>query len=305
MRRILRVSSLVGCALALLVVSSANAEPVDDFWGKIDGTTVTIDGAEKEVSWKTGDNYINNVRVVFASSATIHGDWPARDSDSDTNHYDWFGDTAAQSGSITGALGATTDADWEPLVSTTDSVSNNSTPVSDWLGEYGGPVFNTNGDLVAASGTGMLSGLSNAIQYDESGDDQSLGGSCGVWTGTDSEGNPLTVTTRWDEDDADVTLGSDALKQQLGDLNSAGEAGGTGDAMSSDADWLESMILFRNSGSLTDSLGSEVVTESPIERSIYVMSGDVQVVPEPSAVLLWLSCTGLAGLIYWRRRRRG
>jgi hypothetical protein len=36
---------------------------------------------------------------------------------------------------------------------------------------------------------------------------------------------------------------------------------------------------------------------------LYAMSDTLTVVPEPSTILIWLGFSGVAGLIYWRKRR--
>lgn len=299
MKSIFRVASLAGCILlAVSLVTTAQADPVADFWTTVRRGDDGVLGNEDDIAVGS------TIRVVFVTSAAIDGNGTTQ------SYYDLFGSDSASTGSITGGL----TTNWQSLVSTTETVSRENadsigltideTPVAEWLGPEGSnvPVFNTNGDRVGDDGAAMLSGLysGNLVSYDESGDDQTAGGSTAIWTGTDSAGSPLTHTDSQNFE-FDLTLGSLSFSDQKdssGDVTVAG----IGDA-GSDSEWLASAVTLRESGVSLPDASSE--SQQTIGRPIYVMSGEVTVVPEPSTVLLWLGCSGLAGLIYWRKRRRG
>ncbi|MFW6114646.1 MAG: PEP-CTERM sorting domain-containing protein, partial [bacterium] len=139
--------------------------------------------------------------------------------------------------------------------------------------------------------------LNSSIIWDESGDNQLRDGSSVVWTGTDSSGSPKVIAAT---QPVDGTLGSHN-GEQFGQ-EEEDQIAEVGDMARTDGAWLDLFGTARfNSPKVAEGYTSEAVA---LQRSIYVMSGEVTVVPEPSTVLLWLGCTGLAGLIYWRKRRR-
>lgn len=292
MRRIFRAVSIAGCMLAVFsMVSAAQAELVEGFWNKVKDQYGLVDG--------------QTIRIVFATSTTTDA------SSSIWDDYDNFGDSAAASGIITGGLSLgydVPDVEWQPLVSTASG--SPASPVTDWLeNNYADiPVFNTNGERVAENSFLMTnSGLDLPVRYDESGDDQTLDyydqqgepvrSTRPIWTGTLGDGSPANFPDLIDFNE--FTLGSEDDFSVVGDANAT------------TTDWLAYNTMSHGSrpsnaegsGDFPPGFEGDQLPGIPIEQSIYVMSGAVTVVPEPSTVLLWLGFSGLAGLIYWRKRR--
>lgn len=296
MRRYLRVLSVVGCVLVVgCLASAARADLVDDFW-----KAVKDNGGLEDGDW---------IRVVFVTSTSIDALSP------DRSYYDDFGDARVQTGLITKSMlpensGDNWKSNWEPLVTTSN---DSGSPVTSWLDANPDgldplpKVFNTAGELVATSATDMdSSALLKAVRYDESGDDQTLvrydsgepvQSSRAVWTGTLGDGSPATFDfVRF----SDLTLGGDSGYSVTGDANVTG------------TEWLgDNTVKQETGGTGSEGTGpfppgfddNGQLSGVPIELPIYVMSGAIKVVPEPSAVLLWVAFSGLASLIYWRKRR--
>ena len=124
-----------------------------------------------------GDMY----RVMFVSSTT-------RDATStDIADYNSFIATAAGAGTVTGPLGLS----WKALASTSFTNAQDNTGVfqADTTTVH---FFNTNGDLLATSGSDLWDGmLTVPLGLDENGSDP--GSPDFVWTGTDGFGNSFNV----------------------------------------------------------------------------------------------------------------
>jgi hypothetical protein len=286
MKRILTIASCF--VLALTMASAARADVVSDFWSNVLSSP--------------GVNVGDTIRVVFVTSSVIDGNGQTQ------AYYDSFGDASAAAGLLTGSFGP---VEWNPLVSTPE-VAGSSNPVKNWI-QYSSltvgsnnesKIFNTAGQLVANLGVDMLdtnpdptvnnAALVNGIRYDDSGDDQAPNGSVGVWTGTAASGasNPNVPSG------VALNLGSPVGTQQTVPYSVVGDGGQNANL----TDWLEATYSPR---SLVNLGGSPTNPQdlTSIERSIYVMSGEITVVPEPSTILLWLGFSGIAGMVYWRKRR--
>lgn len=311
MRRYLRVLSVVGCLLVVgCLASAARADLVSGFWNNVWGTELPGTGGHKV---QKGDP----IRIAFVTSPTI-------DALSDQwSDYVGFGNTYAGSGLVTGDKTITDQLPtWQPLVSTAEG-GGGSAPVQTWLEQttfdgvdYSGPgkylpVFNTMGELVANSGAAMLAAdLEHAIQYNENGVDQVYGNSLAVWTGTKSDGTTGVYTNALTSS-VDLTLGSKSSTGQgvVGNASVVGDAGSRTTWLAYNTEPHEIALILGDEVAGSDlPPGTEVDDEGnlvsefsvPVMHSIYVMSSPV---PEPSTVLLWVAFSGLAGLIYWRKRR--
>ncbi len=269
MRRMLIFASC--CVVLAAVAQAAHADVVDDFWQGVN-----------DAGYSAGDT----IRVVFVTSPVIDA------LDADHSYYDSFGDSRASSGLVTGSFGLGNNG-WDALVSAENDPSN---AVQTWINAYDIPVFNTHGDLVAYSAGDMLEDNGNGgdlltgINYDESADNQAPKGSVGVWTGTNAEGigdsvmiGPYTLSTRAGSPD------------ELSGYNTRYTTIGDGGAQSG---WLDTAI------SPQTLLNPVTQQDLPVLRSIYVMSGEITVVPEPTTLAMWLGFGGLAGLAFWRKRRK-
>ena len=284
MRRILTVAS--SFVLVLGMTSAVKADLVSDFWAKVLSTDDPNNAGSKLVAID------DEIRVVFVSSASVVAT-PG------VSHafYDGIIQTAVSAGALTGGLGSNS-SDWKALVSTQEDVSWNSssggfwqiddTPVSDFInqGSTDLPVFNTNGDLVAIVATDMLAGLRTGIKYDASIDDQAPGGAVGVWTGTADDGSPSLAPMM---EERSFVLGNSDDSRGTGPWATMGDGGST-------ANWLDANTTLTSTNVAFSG-------EDPVPRLIYGMSGEITVVPEPSTILMWLGFSGIAGLIYWRKRR--
>lgn len=281
MRRIL---TFVSCWVLALTVSSVASADLAGFWDNVKSYGV-LPGQQ--------------IRVVFTTSAVVVGN---QDSHS---FYQGFANDQVENGLITSTLMKTAYddpnpafADWKPLVTTASDANPwlTKTPVYDWMtGATNGnltnlPVFNTQGHLVALKGSDMLNAslLSAAVSFDQSGDNQALTSSGGlaVWTGTGPDGKPFALGTN---------------NRALGDLSKVSVAGDAGSL----TNWLAAGLLPQASTpEVSSSLpGFSFANPEQIGRSIYVMSGEITVVPEPSTILLWLGMAGIAGVVFWRKRR--
>lgn len=276
MRRISRFAGLAACCL-LAVTSVAKADLAQDFFNDL------IQNGDANV----GDT----IRLVFITSASINAD------DANTfATYNTFGDTAAGTGIVTSAFGLGADQ-WNPLVLTADGSADAITSV---LGSSSSKVFNTQGSVVGNNGTAMLSGLTNPIVFDESGDSQLNQNSVMVWTGANAAGTPYFDAGP--DPDIDGRLGSqiEVGGTTRDGLTNVGNGGST-------ANWLDFQLSTQSSGGIPvfdPSQDREVILGATfVERPIYVMSGDITVVPEPGTVVMWLTCCGIGTLVYWRKRR--
>ncbi len=277
MRRILTIASF--CVAVSLLAQSARADLVSDFWQGV-----------KDAGYQAGDE----IRVVFVSSPVVDAQH------SNLSYYNNFGDGLATTGQVTSSFGLSS-ADWKPLVTTvTNDIDGSLTPVKDWINAYNVPVFNTRGQLVASSASSMLGAsvtLSNAIRYDESGDDQAPPkdtpeSHVTVWTGTNSLGEASTLTISVPLPQTYVlTLGNHGADN----YTTVGDGGLTNKG------WIDKAIF----GQTTTVPPGPGITPGIVTNSIYVMSSAMTVpVPEPGTLAMWLGFSGIAGLAIWRKRRK-
>lgn len=291
-----RIVTLVSCfVLALALTSAARADLVADFWEKVRAANETYD-----LGLVAGESAI---RVVFVTSAVTPANNISQSFYQDFANLQALGN-AEQSGGlitsqlVTGSLDAPQTPVWKPLVSTAgNNVAGNRDYVKNWVdGGNAAPVFNTKGELVALNGAAMIGpnrSLLNGIRYDQSGDSQVAEGSnLAVWTGTGTDG--LSVLAQQSLINS-YTLGAPGFED-----NAAATAVGDAGQDANLNDWLYAAVVTRNATAILG--GNQVFGD--VGRSIYVMSGDITaVVPEPSTILLWLGMAGMAGVIYWRKRR--
>jgi hypothetical protein len=257
--------------MVMTLAAASQADLVDDFWLKV----TDENGSNGANAAAIGED----IRVVFATSSKIVGTITSQ------GVYDMLATNSANKGTLTKEL--TVTGGWKALVTADDAVG--SEPVNDWLDDYGDiKVFNTNGDYVGTALT-LLSGLTNPIKYNESGVDLT-GGSAStmVWTGTDDAGTAaFGPWTTGASSEGPLHLGNDTEQAGLGPFGMAG------DMSSTSSSWIEDepFPLSAANGQFAFPL------------SIYSMSGSIEAVPEPSTILLWLGFSGIAGLVYWRKRR--
>jgi hypothetical protein len=135
----------------------------------------------------------------------------------------------------------------------------------------------------------MLTGsLGTAIRYDQSGDDMAPLGSLAVWTGTGANGNAFQQV----QNEPKYFLGYPVVD--------AAVVGNGGDKNN----WLAAAVLPWEASAIGGTgLPGLPGNNDLINRSIYVMSGEITVVPEPSTILLWVGMAGIAGVVFWRKRR--
>lgn len=283
MRRIL---TFVSCWVLAMTVSSVASADLAGFWDNVEAAS-----KQYNLGLKKGDS----IRVVFTTSAVMTADSFLQ------ADYQNFANSQVGNGSVTStlvksALDAPVPelADWKPLVTTALDATPGfpKTPVYDWVTDNDRPVFNTQGNLVAYKGADMLGGtLMSAISLDQSGDDQALAGNgaLAVWTGTAANGKLFAISGNL----YDYTLGDPDNVSIAGDGTSA-------------TNWLAAGVLPQASLPAVIPPGLPGFSFSDpqlIGRSIYVMSGEITVVPEPSTILLWLGMAGIAGVVFWRKRR--
>ena len=166
---------------------------------------------------------------------------------------------------------------WTTVVSTN---SGDRTAIS-VLGT-GSAVYNGNGDRVMQAGSSLFGGgvtLDNAVNYDWAG---SFAGNTAVWTGADVSGGGFQFSGK------DFRLGTP--DGGAGSTYGGGYAAGV--SQETDSDWIHAGELAATGGGLF-----------PNSARFYAVSETLEVVPEPGTILLWLGFSGLAGLVFWRRRR--
>ena len=207
-------------------------------------------------------------RLIFATSGTLRAD------SGDPLVYDAF-----LTDQVKNTMLGEIDYGWKAVVSTAASTRIAKDIVSDAAyvvdpSEYMG-VYNTAGIRVAASGDDMLdNSLLQPVLFDQHGTSVYDGY---AWTGSISDG----------------TGASGSL---VGDLSTFTMLGATG---ANDGTWLR-LGSVRRPGLL----GSP--TPIPFVARIYGMSDvmTVPAVPEPATIIMWSLFTGVAGLVFWRKRRQ-
>ncbi len=148
-------------------------------------------------------------------------------------------------------------------------------------------IYNGDGKTVTVSGKGadMLAPFvnvvgqnltNNGVVYDWAGN---YVGNAAVWTGSGPDGLGA--------------FGGSGDDYRMGSTNSTNRMAGL--ATATNDDWLARGLL-----PVSTTSGSGFGNYS---ARLYAISNVMTVVPEPGSILLWLGAAGLAGCVYWRRRR--
>jgi hypothetical protein len=190
-----------------------------------------------------GDAY----HVIFVSSTSRNS------TSSNIADYDAHVQAAAEAAGI----GVSAGIDWLVVGSTpTVSAIDHLTPLS----TSNAPIYNQNGDLVAASFTALWGGtIMNAVNYTEAGNLEGATSTPWVWTGTTASGNGGPF---------DQALGGIDFLHTVGSFERT------------DAQWIESGELNPNLAWRLYGISEEIIVSS---------------VPIPAAI--WLFGSGMLGLI--------
>jgi len=221
-------------------------------------------------------------RLIFVTSGSVKAD------SSDPAFYDNF-----LSAQVQNTMLGSFNYGWKAVVSTyVDGIHTQrvaKTIVSDALYTFDNDpttpyvgVYNTAGSQVAATGDAMLTAsLLSPVLYDQHGTSVFDGY---AWTGSYWDGNPAYIR--------DTAGNPTAIPATVGNTYSLGAPTMLGATGANNGTWLELGAVSR---------GGPI----PFVARIYGMSNVMTVpVPEPSTIVLWSLFTGVAGLVFWRKRRQ-
>jgi hypothetical protein len=223
------------------------------------------------------DGLVGNVgaeyRLIFVTAGATRGDQITK------TFYDTFVQGEADLSPL--FAGKNSLYKWQAVVTVGTSV-----PLYDARTVLAGtaPVYNLQSDVVGENGTDMLDGsLDHSVQYDQYTNDAGL---TEVWTGGLAPPGPLYPSTSY-------WLGTPGAEPPPGETSPVSRSY-LGLAFASDASWL---VGFPAQQFITPGV--------PFGAAVYGISGVLTVpVPEPSTLVLWSLFTGVAGLVFWRKRRQ-
>jgi hypothetical protein len=225
------------------------------------------------------DGLVGNVgaeyRLIFVTAGATRGDQITK------TFYDTFVQGEADLSPL--FAGKNSLYNWQAVVTVGTSV-----PLCDARTVLAGtaPVYNLQSKVVGENGTDMLDGsLDNSVQYDQYTNDA---GFTTVWTGGLAPDSPYPSPSYW--------LGTPPAGPFGGTPSSyLGMAWWTGSDAVPDWKWLQGFPYKQF-----------IATNVPFGAAVYGISDVLTVpVPEPSTLVLWSLFTGVAGLVFWRKRRQG